>query len=56
MFVKKNGKVMVKRKNGKYSRRGLWDNIRDKQKRGEKPRRVGSKGAPTEEAFRRSQK
>ena len=40
---------------------GLYDNINAKRKRiaagsGEKMRRVGSKGAPTAEAFKRSAK
>lgn len=45
---------MIKRKSGKSSPRGLWDNIRDKQKRGEKPRKPGSPGAPTRKAFEKS--
>lgn len=47
---------MIKRKNGTKSPRGLWDNIRAKKARGEAPRKPGSKGAPTNEAIRRSQK
>lgn len=47
---------MIKRKDGTTSPRGLWDNIRDKKKRGEKPRKPGSPGAPTKEAFKKSQK
>jgi len=43
------------------SKRGLYENIHRKQQRiaegsGEKMRRVGSKGAPTAEAFRESAK
>jgi hypothetical protein len=43
------------------AQRGLWDNIHAKRKRikegsGEKMRRPGSKGAPTEEALERSSK
>lgn len=45
----------IRRKDGSYSERGLWDNIRDKRKRGEKPRKPGSSGAPTPEAFKKSQ-
>lgn len=44
----------IRRKDGSYSERGLWDNIRDKQKRGEKPRKPGEKGAPTKKAFEKS--
>jgi DNA-directed RNA polymerase subunit H (RpoH/RPB5) len=36
-------------------KRGLWDNIWAKRRRGEKMRKPGSKGAPTEEALKRSQ-
>lgn len=45
---------MIKRKDGSTSQRGLWDNIRAKKKRGDKPRKPGSKGAPTKEAFEKS--
>jgi len=45
-----------KRKDGSKSPRGLWDNIRAKKKRGEKMRKKGEKGAPTEEAIKGSQK
>jgi hypothetical protein len=42
-------------------KRGLWDNIHAKRKRikagsGEKMRKPGSKGAPTNAALRRSKK
>jgi len=46
----------IKRKDGSYSRRGLWDNIRAKRERGEKMRNKGDKGAPTQEAIKKSQK
>ena len=36
-------------------KRGLWDNIHAKRKRGEKMRKKGDKGAPTEKAIRDSQ-
>jgi len=36
-------------------KRGLWDNIHDKRKRGEKMRSKGDKGAPTEKALKESQ-
>jgi hypothetical protein len=52
---KKLKKDMIKRKDGSYSQRGLWDNIRDRKKSGKKPRKPGSKGAPTKEAFKESQ-
>lgn len=47
---------LIKRKDGSKSPRGLWDNIRAKRKRGEKMRKKGEKGAPTEEAIKKSQK
>ncbi len=36
-------------------KRGLWDNIHAKRKRGEKMRKKGAKGAPTEKAIKESQ-
>jgi hypothetical protein len=33
----KGGKKMIKRKDGSYSRRGLWDNIRANKGSGRKP-------------------
>ena len=36
-------------------KRGLWDNIHAKRRRGEKMRKKGDKGAPTEKAIRDSQ-
>lgn len=41
-------------------KKGLWENIRDKQKRikagsGERMRRKGEKGAPTDKAIKASQ-
>ena len=39
----------------KLKKRGLWDNIWAKRRRGEKMRKPGSKGAPTAEALKRSQ-
>ena len=35
--VAKNGKDMIKRADGSYSRRGLWDNIRANRGSGKKP-------------------
>ena len=40
---------------GPLNKRGLWDNIHAKRKRGEKMRKKGDKGAPTEKAMRDSQ-
>ena len=42
-------------KEGKTARKGLWYNIAQKRKRGEKMRKKGAKGAPTEAAIKRSQ-
>lgn len=52
---KKLKKDMIKRKDGSYSQRGLWDNIRDRRESGKKPRKPGSKGAPSVKAFKESQ-
>lgn len=49
-------KPMLKRKDGSKSQRGLWDNIRSRQAAGKKPRKPGSKGAPTAKAFKKSSK
>ena len=35
--------------------KGLWHNINQKRKRGEKMRKKGEKGAPTQDALRRAQ-
>ena len=40
---------------GKTAKKGLWYNIAQKKKRGEKMRAKGAKGAPTEKAIKRSQ-
>ena len=42
-------------KEGKKAKKGLWYNIHMKKKRGEKMRKKGETGAPTEKAIRRSQ-
>ena len=47
------GKNMKQYKKG--GRPGLWDNIHAKRRRGEKMRKPGSEGAPTNEAFKNSQ-
>jgi hypothetical protein len=58
----KVGKEFAKADEGrKFKEGGLYDNIHAKQKRisegsGEKMRKVGSKGAPTENAFKQSAK
>tara|TARA_B100000902_G_scaffold228783_1_gene217148 strand:- start:472 stop:729 length:258 start_codon:yes stop_codon:yes gene_type:complete len=38
-----------------YDKRGLWDNIHAKRKRGEAPNKPGDKGYPTDKAIRDSQ-
>ena len=42
-------------KEGKVAKKGLWYNIAQKRKRGEKMRAKGAKGAPTEKAIKASQ-
>ena len=42
-------------KEGKVAKKGLWYNIAQKKKRGEKMRKKGAKGAPTAEAIKKSQ-
>ena len=42
-------------KEGKTARKGLRYNIAQKKKRGEKMRKKGAKGAPTEAAIKKSQ-
>ena len=44
-----------KTKDGRTAKKGLWFNIHQKRKRGEKMRKKGAKGAPTDRAIRRSQ-
>ena len=44
-----------KTKSGKMAKKGLWYNIHQKRKRGEKMRKKGDKGAPTAAAIKRSQ-
>ena len=45
-----------KTKSGRTAKKGLYYNIHAKRKRGGKPRKPGSKGAPTAKAFRRAAK
>ena len=52
---KKGGSVYHTTKEGKKAKKGLWYNIHQKRKRGEKMRKKGAKGAPTDRAIRRSQ-
>ena len=42
-------------KEGKVAKKGLWYNIAQKKKRGEKMRKKGAKGAPTEASIKKSQ-
>ena len=42
-------------KEGKVAKKGLWYNIAQKKKRGEKMHKKGAKGAPTEKAIKASQ-
>ena len=44
-----------KTKDGRTAKKGLWYNIAMKKKRGEKMRKKGAKGAPTEAAIKKSQ-
>ena len=52
---KKGGSAYHTTKEGKKAKKGLWYNIHQKRKRGEKMRKKGAKGAPTDRAIRRSQ-
>ena len=51
---RKGGETHVT-KEGKVAKKGLWYNIAQKKKRGEKMRAKGAEGAPTEEAIKKSQ-
>ena len=51
---KKGGDTHVT-KEGKVAKKGLWYNIAQKKKLGKKMRAKGAKGAPTEEAIKKSQ-
>ena len=50
-----NKPIYNQEKSSPTKKRGLWDNIHAKRKRGEKMRKKGAKGAPTEKAIRDSQ-
>ena len=52
---KKGWSVYHTTKEGKKAKKGLWYNIHQKRKRGEKMRKKGAKGAPTAAAIKRSQ-
>lgn len=45
-----------KTKDGRMAKKGLYYNINKKRKEGRKPRKVGSKGAPTKQDFKNSAK
>ena len=49
----KGGRTHVT-KEGKTARKGLWYNIHQKRKRGEKMRKKGAKGAPKASDFKRA--
>jgi len=55
MMRKKYSKGTHVTKEGKVAKKGLWYNIAQKRKRGEKMRKKGAKGAPTEKAIKASQ-
>ena len=55
------GKMVMKKgyhktKDGRMAKKGLYYNINKKKKAGKKPRKVGSKGAPTKKDFARAAK
>ena len=52
---KKQGKNRLFLKQGDELEEGLWDNIRKKRARGEKMRKKGEKGAPTQDQIKRAQ-
>ena len=52
---KKQGKNRLFLKQGDELDEGLWDNIRKKRARGEKMRKKGEKGAPTQDQIQRAQ-
>jgi hypothetical protein len=52
---KKQGKNRLFLKQGDELEEGLWDNIRKKRARGEKMRKKGEKGAPTQDQIQRAQ-
>jgi hypothetical protein len=53
-YMKAGGRTHITKK-GNVAQKGLWYNIAQKKKRGEKMRSKGDKGAPTEKAIKRSQ-
>ena len=50
-----NKPIYNQEKSSPAKKRGLWDNIHAKRKRGETMRKKGAKGAPTEQAIKDSQ-
>ena len=52
---KSGGSAYHTTKDGRRAKKGLWYNIHQKRKRGEKMRAKGAKGAPTAEAIKKSQ-
>ncbi len=48
-------KKMMKRKDGSSSPRGLWDNIRARDKAGKPNKKPGQAGYPAKDAFKKSQ-
>ena len=52
---KKGGSAYHTTKEGKKAKKGLWYNIHQKRNRGDKMRKKGANGAPTDRAIRRSQ-
>jgi len=53
-YMKAGGRTHIT-KEGNVAKKGLWYNIQQKRKRGEKMRSKGDAGAPTEKAIERSQ-
>ncbi len=51
-----NLKKMIKRKDGSYNQKGLWDNIRERDKKGLPNKKPKDKGYPDKDAFKKSQK
>ena len=54
-FRKSVGQPYIKKEEVELDEKGLWDNIWAKRRAGKKMRKPGSKGAPTDADFKRSQ-
>jgi len=52
---KPNSEELFHKGDSALKKRGLWDNIHAKRKRGGKMRKKGDPGAPTDEAIKNSQ-